>query len=58
MKAGNQIVMAPSGVQKERMKPEDMFVLDGQTGYVTAVRHPLAGLDSSLLRTGHMHNTQ
>jgi methylthioribulose 1-phosphate dehydratase / enolase-phosphatase E1 len=24
------IAMAPSGVQKERMKPEDMFVLDLQ----------------------------
>lgn len=24
------IVMAPSGVQKERMQPDDMFVLDGQ----------------------------
>jgi methylthioribulose 1-phosphate dehydratase/enolase-phosphatase E1 len=28
------IVMAPSGVQKERMRPEDMFVLDGATGDV------------------------
>ena len=28
IKVGNRIVMAPSGVQKERMKPEDMFVLD------------------------------
>ena len=25
---GSVIVMAPSGVQKERMRPEDMFVLD------------------------------
>jgi methylthioribulose 1-phosphate dehydratase/enolase-phosphatase E1 len=25
----NKIVMAPSGVQKERMLPSDMYVLDG-----------------------------
>jgi hypothetical protein len=30
MKAGDKIVMAPSGVQKERMEPDDMFVLDAQ----------------------------
>ncbi|KAG2493717.1 hypothetical protein HYH03_008230 [Edaphochlamys debaryana] len=30
VKAGDKIVMAPSGVQKERMQPEDMFVLDAQ----------------------------
>ena len=28
IKVGNKIVMAPSGVQKERMVSEDMFVLD------------------------------
>ena len=28
IKVGDRIVMAPSGVQKERMVPEDMFVLD------------------------------
>ena len=28
VKAGDFIVMAPSGVQKERMLPSDMFVLD------------------------------
>ena len=28
IKADNLIVMAPSGVQKERMIPADMFVLD------------------------------
>lgn len=33
MKAGDKIVMAPSGVQKERMEPDDMFVLD-QAGNV------------------------
>lgn len=30
VKAGDSIVMAPSGVQKERMQPDDMFVLDAQ----------------------------
>jgi methylthioribulose 1-phosphate dehydratase/enolase-phosphatase E1 len=29
IKTGSKIVMAPSGVQKERMEPCDMFVLDG-----------------------------
>lgn len=28
IKVGDKIVMAPSGVQKERMIPSDMFVLD------------------------------
>ncbi|HUO57494.1 MAG TPA: methylthioribulose 1-phosphate dehydratase [bacterium] len=28
IKEGNRIYMAPSGVQKERLKPEDIFVLD------------------------------
>ena len=32
--AGDRIVMAPSGVQKERMRPQDMFVLDGASGAV------------------------
>ena len=31
---GDRIVMAPSGVQKERMRPEDMFVLDGEGNVV------------------------
>ena len=33
---GDRIVMAPSGVQKERMRAEDMFVLDtaGRVGWV------------------------
>eukprot|EP00878_Enallax_costatus_P002117 GHUV01002285.1.p1 GENE.GHUV01002285.1~~GHUV01002285.1.p1 ORF type:complete len:493 (+),score=190.38 GHUV01002285.1:198-1676(+) len=34
MKAGDQVVMAPSGVQKERMVPEDMFVLDAHGNVV------------------------
>ncbi len=28
IKVADRIVMAPSGVQKEKMVPEDMFVLD------------------------------
>ncbi len=28
VKHGNRIFMAPSGVQKERMQPQDIFVLD------------------------------
>ena len=34
VKAGDLIVMAPSGVQKERMLPTDMFVLDAEGGVV------------------------
>ncbi len=30
VKAHDAIVMAPSGVQKERMQPDDMFVLDSK----------------------------
>jgi len=32
--ADGKVVMAPSGVQKERMQPDDMFLLDGATGEV------------------------
>lgn len=40
--AGPAIVMAPSGVQKERMRPEDMFVLDaaGEAVHTPAARAP------------------
>lgn len=40
--AGDRIVMAPSGVQKERMRPEDMFVLDaaGEVVHVPEARPP------------------
>lgn len=38
--AGDRIVMAPSGVQKERMVPSDMFVLDLHEGNV--VEAPVA----------------
>lgn len=34
LKVGEQIVMAPSGVQKERMLPQDIFVLDRQGSIV------------------------
>jgi len=42
IKVGNgKIVMAPSGVQKERMLPSDMFVLDGKGNILeTPVAHP------------------
>ena len=44
VKVADQIVMAPSGVQKERMTPEDMFVLDarGQVVAAPAARPPPA----------------
>ena len=34
IKVADTIVMAPSGVQKERMQPEDMFLLDAKTGAI------------------------
>jgi hypothetical protein len=34
VKAGDRIVMAPSGVQKERMLPTDMYVLDSEGSVV------------------------
>ena len=34
IRVSSHIVMAPSGVQKERMKAEDMFVLDSESGDV------------------------
>jgi methylthioribulose 1-phosphate dehydratase/enolase-phosphatase E1 len=34
IKVGDRIVMAPSGVQKERMAPDDLFILDGASGDV------------------------
>ncbi|KAK9833181.1 hypothetical protein WJX74_009483 [Apatococcus lobatus] len=34
IKVDDTIVMAPSGVQKERMQPEDMFLLDAKTGAI------------------------
>lgn len=42
IKVGDSIVMAPSGVQKERMKADDMFVLDsqGNTKHVPTAKPP------------------
>lgn len=42
IKVGDAIVMAPSGVQKERMRPEDMFVLNahGDVVYTPEARPP------------------
>jgi len=40
IKVGDRIVMAPSGVQKERMAPDDLFILDGASGEV--VEAPVA----------------
>ena len=42
IKVGDRIVMAPSGVQKERRVPEDMFVLaaDGQVLETPRARPP------------------
>ena len=42
IKAGENIVMAPSGVQKERMEPCDMFVLDasGNVVHTPAAKPP------------------
>ncbi|KXZ48768.1 hypothetical protein GPECTOR_25g352 [Gonium pectorale] len=42
VKAGDQIVMAPSGVQKERMQTDDMFVLDakGEVVHTPAAKPP------------------
>lgn len=42
IKVGDAIVMAPSGVQKERMRAEDMFVLDaaGEVVHTPEARPP------------------
>jgi len=34
IRVGDRIVMAPSGVQKERMVPDDLFLLDAASGEV------------------------
>lgn len=36
IREGDRIYMAPSGVQKERMRPEDMFVLDAEGEVIEA----------------------
>lgn len=40
IRVGDRIVMAPSGVQKERMQPDDLFLLDAASGDV--LEAPLA----------------
>ena len=40
IKVKDQIVMAPSGVQKERMQPDDMFLLDAKTGGILEAPQP------------------
>jgi methylthioribulose-1-phosphate dehydratase len=52
IKEGGKIYMAPSGVQKERLKPEDIFVLDdaGQT-----IEEPGRGLKLSQCSPLFMH---
>jgi len=42
IRVNDKIVMAPSGVQKERMRPEDMFVLNdkGEVLHVPEARPP------------------
>jgi hypothetical protein len=42
LRHGDRIFMAPSGVQKERMQPQDMFVLDTAGAELSAPR-PLPG---------------
>ena len=42
IRIGNRIFMAPSGVQKERMQPADIYVLDGAGGEIYEPR-PLPG---------------
>ncbi len=41
IKDGNHIYMAPSGVQKERLTPEDIFVLDAEGEVVQEPGHGL-----------------
>lgn len=40
IRVGDRIVMAPSGVQKERMAPDDLFLLDGASGDVLEAPAP------------------
>ncbi|TNE48300.1 MAG: methylthioribulose 1-phosphate dehydratase [Deltaproteobacteria bacterium] len=40
VRLGERIIMAPSGVQKERMLPSDMFVLDAEGGVVESPDKP------------------
>jgi methylthioribulose-1-phosphate dehydratase len=55
IKEGGKIYMAPSGVQKERLKPEDIFVLDEQG---EAIEEPGRGLKLSQCSPLFMHAYQ
>lgn len=52
VRSGERIFMAPSGVQKERLSPSDMFVLNG-SGKV--LEHPSANLTLSACSPLFMH---
>ena len=41
MKLDNKIYIAPSGVQKERIHPDDLFVLDNEGTVITTPERPL-----------------
>jgi methylthioribulose-1-phosphate dehydratase len=49
LRVGDRVIMAPSGVQKELLAPDDMFVLD-LDGQVTEGPHPKRGLRVSECR--------
>jgi methylthioribulose-1-phosphate dehydratase len=55
IKEGGKIYMAPSGVQKERLKPEDIFVLDEQG---ETIEEPGQGLKLSQCSPLFMHAYQ
>ena len=55
IKEGNVIYMVPSGVQKERLSPEDLFTLDGEG---SVVEEPGRGLKLSQCAPLFMHAYQ
>jgi methylthioribulose-1-phosphate dehydratase len=52
IREGGEIYMAPSGVQKERLAPEDIFVLDAAG---TVLRSPASGLKLSACAPLFLH---
>lgn len=40
IKRGNRVYMAPSGVEKEKIRPEDVFVLDPQGEIIESAANP------------------
>lgn len=56
VRSGDKIYMAPSGVQKERLNPEDMFVLDLKGEIVKSPASPAYGV--SACRPLFMHAFQ